>query len=210
MGMLSKVLPILALSVMVLNMFGAAVGAIWLAVLGKWSAIGWGLLGLIGGSFVISLAMLPGLIFVLPVVTFQKWRFKAGIYMSAVLGALYTTLVISIWCMGALYVLTLKARPDSVSSLIPALLWAYGVATGPVAFLAHKESQGGGGQASAITTAFSQIGFLILIICVPVFQMSLPDAAVLFIAVMFIGMCVQLAAGLKAVAEDDAMSSGVN
>ena len=47
----------LALFFMVLNTLGGLVSGIWLAVLGEWWAIGFGLFGVFGSSFLIAVAL---------------------------------------------------------------------------------------------------------------------------------------------------------
>jgi hypothetical protein len=53
-------LQILVLPFMILNFFGVGGGAIWLAILGKWSLLGIGLLSIFFSAFVIGFATMPG------------------------------------------------------------------------------------------------------------------------------------------------------
>jgi hypothetical protein len=59
---MQAVLSIPTILFMSLNFFGGIVSGIWLAVLGQWWAIGYGIAGLFFSSTLLGFAMMPGLL----------------------------------------------------------------------------------------------------------------------------------------------------
>jgi hypothetical protein len=171
-----------------LNILGGIVAGIWLAILGRWGIIGYGLLALVVSGYGLGLAMMPGLLFAVPAAALHEKGHKPVSYFFSFLSALYTMAVLAIWCMAVLFFFVRQA--DS-SSIIPILIWSYGVATGPIAWMAQKEMQGGGGEYSMISTMFAQVAYVLVVLAVLLFRVSLVDVTILFGAVMVIGLIVQ-------------------
>jgi hypothetical protein len=207
MGVLGKLMTAVSVPLMILNVFGGIVAGIWLAILGKWGVIGWGIAAMIFGPWIVSLGMLPGLLFAGPAVLLEK-RLKASLYFFAFLGSIYTAAVLVVWCMGVLWFFVTKAEAHSIGSLVPVLLWAYGIATGTLSYLAQKDAQGGSGAGALVATFFAQLGFVIVVIAGPLLRLSLLEASIVFAAVMAIGICVQLYVAIAVLAEERAMSLG--
>ena len=103
------------------------------------------------------------------------------------LGSLYRVAVLTVWCLA---VLCFFARRADTGSVIPTLLWSYGIAAGPIAWMDQNEIQGGGGKHSAVVTLFAQVGYIFVLPAILVFGVSLEDAAMLFGAVMVTGLVV--------------------
>lgn len=184
----SKFAAALAVPLGLLNMLGGIVAGIWLAVLGKWGIIGYGVAALFVSGFGLGIAMMPGLLFAAPAAMLHEKGNKLGFYFFGFLGALYTVAVLTAWCIAVLYFFARQANADSI---IPILLWSYGVATGPIGWLAQKEAQGGGGEGAMISTFFAQVAYVIVILAVFFFSVSLIDVIILFGAVMAIGLVFQ-------------------
>ena len=55
------------------------------------------------------------------------------------------------------------------------LIWSYGVALGPWQWMAQKDAQGGGGEASMATTFFAQVGYVIMILLAIFMRVSIAD-----------------------------------
>lgn len=185
---LSKVITIFAVPLMLLNMLGGIVAGIWLAILGKWGIIGYGVAALFVSSFGIAIAMAPSLLLAAPAFMLYKKGSKIGYYFFGFLSALYTITILTLWCIAVLYFF---ARQASSSSFIPILLWSYVVATGPISWLAQKEAQGGGGEGAAASAFFAEIAYVTVILAVYFFSVSLIDAIILFGAIMLIGLVFQ-------------------
>ena len=54
------------------NLFGGLVAAVWLAILGEWRLIGAGILYMLFGTFLISVALIPGMILGAPALLAQQ------------------------------------------------------------------------------------------------------------------------------------------
>jgi len=185
---------ILAVPLMILNMLCGVVAGIWLSVLGEWSAIGYGIAALVVSSPALAIVFAPGMLLADIAVYFGEKNIKAGFYFFTFWGSLYGTAVITAWCVAVLYFFTTNA--DS-SSMIPILIWSYGVAIGPLVWMAQKEQLYGDGFASIVATFFSQIGYIVMIIMALFFRASFVDVIISFGAVMVAGQLLQYIAILQ-------------
>src|SRR3546814_113047 len=143
-----------------LNALGGVVAGIWLAILGEWGSIGYGLMFGIGGAMLISFAMLPGMLLAGPAVMMDKKGIKSGFYLFGFLSAVYTFGVLTAWC---LFVLFFFSHRGSESAGVPLLIWSYGAATGPIAYLAQKDMQSGN-EYGALAAFFSQVAFILVML----------------------------------------------
>ena len=184
----AKFAAAIAVPLGLLNMLGGLIAGIWLAILGNWSVIGYGLLALFISSFILGLAMLPGLLFAAPALALHQTRHKIGFYFFSFLGASYTMAVLTAWCMAVLFLLVRQAESNSI---IPILLWSYGIATGPIAWMARKEMQSGSGEYSMISTLFSQVAYVLVAAVVLLTNASIIDVTILFGTIMLVGLLVQ-------------------
>ena len=183
-------ITLLGIPIMMMNLLGGVVSGILLAILGEWKAIGLGFLSLFCATFILGFALMPSLMFALPA---AKVIEKGKIGLGMVLGmpaALYTVGVMIAWC----YVVFrgFDGMADD-SSRIPMLIWSYGVATSPWAYMAQKESQGDDGfNPSVIHTFFISIGYLLMIVMTLVFGAELATAIMGLCVVMLCSFVVQL------------------
>lgn len=187
--MLEKLISVLVAILLPFNFLGGIVAGIWLAVLGDWGAIGYGLAFGIGGRFIISLAMLPGLLIVGPALLLYKRGHRRSFVTLTFVNALYMSLVLSGWCSLVLFFF-LSRTHDSVG--IPLLLWAYAAATGPISYLAQKDLQTGN-EFAVISAFFSQLTFLAAAIFVLVASPSMGTIVVGFTVSMACGLLLQTA-----------------
>jgi len=185
---LNRLAAVLFIPLAVLNIAGGVVSGIWLAILGKWAPIGYGIAAMFFSSFLIALILSPGILLALPAAKFHEKGNKAGVYLFGFLSSLYTMAILTAWCMAVLFFFSRYA--DSRAS-IPLLIWAYGVATGPIAYMAQKEGQGGGGDASMISSFFTQVAFVASIFVILFFRVSLVDVTLFFGAIMLLGLAAQ-------------------
>ena len=145
---------------LVLNALGGIVSGIWLAVIGEWWALGVGLVGLFGSPFLVSILLMPNFLFAAAgMALFERRRRGPGMVLAGI-SNLYTAALIAAWGIGILYFFASRATAHSI---IPLLIWSYGVASGPWSFLASKDQQGGGNEYSAISTFFLQIGYVVAV-----------------------------------------------
>lgn len=187
MNAFANLATVLAVPLGLINMLGGIVSGIWLAILGEWGIIGYGIAALFVSGIGLGLAMVPGLLLAAPAAALLEKGNKFGFYFFGFLSALYTIAVLTVWCIAVLFFFTKQANADSI---IPILIWSYGVATGPIAWMAQNEMQGGN-EYSMISTFFAQAAYILVIIAILFFRVSLLDVTVLFGVVMFIGLIIQ-------------------
>lgn len=112
-------------------------------------------------GFAISIALMPSLLFAAPAaLAIEKGKKLLGIFLGS-LSVLYTFALMSIWCV---WIMWLFASSASDKSLIPLLIWSYGVALAPWMWLAQKDQQGGGNEYSMFTIFFAQISYIFTMI----------------------------------------------
>ena len=86
----ARALSVIAIPLGIINMFGGIISGIWLAILGDWELIGYGILALIVSGMGIGLAMIPGMIFAAPATVMLEKGSKLGGYFFGFLSSLYT------------------------------------------------------------------------------------------------------------------------
>ncbi len=80
------------------------------------------------------------------------------------------------------------------------MLLSFSMGTAPWVYMAQKETQGGGGEGSIITTFFMQISFVAVMLAIVVFRpSSLLPLWLIFGAIMLIGVCASVAYGLASI-----------
>ena len=184
---LGKLFGGLTVVLMLLNMLGGIVAGVWLAILGEWGTIFRGLATLFFGGFAISLAMMPGLLLAAPTAALQSKESRAGLYFFGLLSMAYTYAILVVWCI--LVMLYFANRADS-GSVIPTMLWAYGAATGPIAYLAQKDLQSGN-EYAAISTFFAQVAFVLSVLVAFILQPGLLAVVAIFSGIMLVGLVLQ-------------------
>ena len=117
----------LAIPLGILNMFGGIISGVWLAILGEWGLIGYGILALLLSGMGLGLAMAPGFILAAPAVAMIAKGNRVGGYLFGLLSTIYTVGILTAWCILVLVYYTKHADSNSI---IPLLVWSYGVARG--------------------------------------------------------------------------------
>lgn len=143
----------------VLNTFGGIISGVWLAILGEWWAIGLGLLLMMVSTFILSIVLIPSL--ALAAGAYMTQRSRVGITIVALFSNLYVAAVITAWSIGMLYAFMSRA---SGQNWIPLLLWSYGAAMGPWAYMAAKEEQNDEGNTSFIAVMFAQVAYVVMVL----------------------------------------------
>jgi hypothetical protein len=190
---MQSLLALVIIPLVLLNAFGGIASGIWLAVLGEWWALGYGLIGLLLSHFFLAFVLAPGLIILLAPagILFEKQRPFLALPLL-LLGTAYIYLVMTAWCLLAFVVFTTRADGET---FWPLLIWSYGVALGPWVYMAQKEEQAGGGDTSAVATLCAQVAYVIMALVSIFGRSTLVELAVVFGAVMLLGMLVQTGIG---------------
>jgi len=193
------IFTLMAVPITILNLFGGVVSGVWLAVLGDWGSIGYGLLVMVSGSFVLAIAMIPSLVFSGPAIYFARKGVDILIFFFAFLGSLYIAALITVWSGGVLLFFAERATADSA---IPLLIWSFGVAMTPWQLMAQKEMQAGQGPGSAVTVFFAQIAYLFAILMTIFGAFTFFEIMVIFGMVMLIGVFFQFGTAIQAMRSD--------
>jgi len=178
----------LTVPIMILNLLGGIISGIWLAILGEGREIFRGILFMVVAGFAISIALMPSLLFAAPAaMAIEKGKKLLGMFFGS-LSVLYTVALMTIWCI---WIMWLFVSSATESSLIPLLIWSYGVALAPWMWLAQKDQQGGGNEFSLFSIFFAQISYILGMILF-FFGATLGTIAVIFGAIMLIGATLQV------------------
>jgi hypothetical protein len=149
--MILAILKVLSIPIMALNFGGVVVGAVWLAYLGQWVLLGIGFTAMMLSSLQLKFLLAPGLLFSVPgIVAIDRGYYTVGM-LCVFASNLWHFVVTTVWCIGS-FLIVIGNHYHSSGSLWPYLLWAYGVATGPWAYIAAREGR------DAIGTAWGAFG----------------------------------------------------
>jgi tetratricopeptide (TPR) repeat protein len=187
---LTAVMKALSVPLTILNLLGAIVSGIWLVIIGEWRPVGIGIFFFFGSSFLLSFALMPGLLLAAPAAWFAAKGRTLGLVLFGALSSIYTLTLITLWCCSVLF---LFVKDATASSLIPRLIWSYGIATGPWAYMASQE-QGpdGEGFAAAMSTFFAQLAYLVIMMLVLFMTITVLGAIKVFAGFMLVGLVLQI------------------
>ena len=153
---MEAIMAIFMLPLIILNWLGGIVSGIWLILLGKWGLLLYGILIALFGSYLISLLFLPAMfLLMMPAAYFVE---KKQMFLSMVFGFLnliYTILLIAFCC---LTIMLAFINSSDERSIVPAIIWSYGVALGPWMYMASKENRN---EFSGLTVMWTQIAYII-------------------------------------------------
>lgn len=186
---LQGIITALTVPLALLNMLGGIVAGIWLAILGEWGTIVRGILFFFVSTFTLSIVLIPSMLLSAPAAYCAEKGKPFGMLCFGALSNLYIIAVITVWCCGILYIFVKDA---TASSLIPKLIWSYGVATGPWAYMASKDQQGGDGFASMLATFLAELAYVVIMLMVIFSTITLLQALKVFAGFMLVGLVIQM------------------
>jgi hypothetical protein len=156
---------LLAIPFAALNYFGFFCGAVWLAILGKWGLLGIGIVSTFISAAGLALVLIPGTLaamMALPFLDRPLWSLVLWLlgFPFILTGSIYTAVVIGAWCLS---VITVCVTTAGEGAMLPALLWAYGVAVAPLSYLTlsrgpNKDTSTG----NVLMTCFAQFSMLLM------------------------------------------------
>ncbi|CCD89339.1 membrane protein of unknown function [Bradyrhizobium sp. ORS 285] len=195
---MKALLSIVAIPIMLLNAFGGIVSGIWLAILGQWWAIGYGIAGLFVSTTLLGFAMMPGLIFAAPAAMLAERGKLLLAFPLLLLSQLYTYIVVIAWCV---LVFIFFMSHSTASLFWPLLIWSYGAALGPLMYMAHREEMAGDHSGAWMTTAFAQLSYIVMAVTAAFTDAALFILAAIFGVLMLLGMLIQTGAAIVMVME---------
>jgi hypothetical protein len=154
-------MSILIFPIMLLNLLSGIVGGIWLAALGHWSVVFIGLALTIGGTFIVSILLMPSLLIVAPVMSNERLQESRVAMIPLMLFSVgYVYCVMGVWAIAIFWYF---AKSVSSAAAIPVILWSYSIATAVWSYMGQKEAQTGN-QYSALSAFFNQLGCISLMV----------------------------------------------
>jgi hypothetical protein len=136
-------LGLLLVPLVILNVGSGVIGGIWITILGRWGLVGMGLAATFISTLTMGFVLLPGMAsFVTGTYALDRGKYVLG-RVRLILGSLWTFFTMAIWSVGSFH-FVLSERTGS--SILPYLLWAFAIATGPWTFIAAKEKLDAGAQ----------------------------------------------------------------
>jgi hypothetical protein len=148
-----SLIAVFVIPLMLLNFLSGIVGGVWLAFLGGWNVILFGIGLLLGGVFLISIAPMPSLVFIAPLASERIANSRIGMVPLTLLSVAYIYFVMGVW---ALSIFWFFGEMVGSNAAIPIVLWSYAIATGVWNYMAQSEYAG-------LSAIFNQIGCVALI-----------------------------------------------
>lgn len=134
---MQALIALLVLPFMLLNILGALVGFVWLAILGEWKEIGIGIAASIGMPYLFLIVNLPSMGFLFLGTYLMEKDIRVSALPFLFLASLWTNLLVTAWCSGIFFY---YARLSAPENFIPLLLWGYSVAMAPLAYMAKFDA----------------------------------------------------------------------
>ena len=159
---LAQLAVLVSFPILLINSFGGIIAFVWLIFESEWTLIIQGIVAFFVSSLGLALALLPAFGVALIGMFFYKMKIKILAYPIFYISTLLSIAVISIWTFFVFSYALDNSSPET--SLIPITLWAYGVAVGPIQYMASKEgSENVGAQ---LLTTFSSLGSLWMVFAI--------------------------------------------
>ena len=159
---LAQLAVLVSLPILLINSFGGIIAFVWLMFESEWTLIIKGVIAFFVSSFVLGIAFLPAAGVSLIGMFFYIKKIKFLAFPIFYIATLLNIAVISIWTLFVFSAAFMNS--SSETSLIPITLWAYGVAVGPIQYMASKEgSENVGAQ---LLTTFSALGSLWMVFAI--------------------------------------------
>jgi hypothetical protein len=188
--LLNTVTSVLVYPILLANLVCAAVSGVWLLIVGEWFLLGIGVLSFAVANFAIGILLLPAI--ALTGIASSRRSARSGLALL-LLGNTWTIVTIIAWCVGVLIFFATRSEP---SHLVPAVLWSYGVATGPWSSLAAREMRAPGnemaGFASGLLAMFAQVAHIAAMVITILGAADFRMVAAIFSAVMLVPWSIQI------------------
>ena len=178
--------------VILCEVVGSVVSVVWLASLGEWAAIGYWFAAAFGAHILVHFVMAPSVLLALPIRYFERRNISIGVHFMGFLSTVYLIGIMAIWCVVVFVLFAIKA--DSLP-IIPVLVLSFGVATGPWALTVIKAGGEAGDDVyqAAAAVFITQVGYLVMLAMVLLFQKTYLEAFVTFGIIMLLNLFFQLA-----------------
>jgi hypothetical protein len=153
---MEAIFGLMAVPLALLNLLSGLVAIVWLLLLGEWRMVAFGALYAFSSTFLIGVAMLPGMLFAGPAAMAAE---RGRTLLAVIIGfpALAWTYVL---LFGSAFLFLSYAARVHDGFILPYLLWAYATALAPWANMARKEQQSGN-EYSLYSVSGAQFGTML-------------------------------------------------
>ena len=159
---LAQLAVLVSFPILLINSFGGIIAFVWLMFESEWTLIIQGIVAFFVSSFIVAIAFLPAFGVAFIGMFFYKMKIKILAYPIFYISTLLNIAVVSIWTFFVFNYALVNSSPET--SLIPITLWAYGVAVGPIQYMASKE--GSENVGALLLTTFSALGSLWMVFAI--------------------------------------------
>lgn len=181
-----------------LHVLAGLIGGLWLVYLAEVHLLFYGIIGLFVGPLVLMAALIGGWPLAGIVSAAYRLNMMRRAYVFGGLGLVFVMSILSAWCLAVLWFFLQHVNQES---RVPGLLWSFGVATGPIVWMAGIDKLRVGALLenyyATISAFFFQIAYLSTIGAVLLYRTSFIDVLVLFISIIILGIVLELALALK-------------
>lgn len=169
------------------------VAGVWLAILGEWSIIGLGVIFWFFSNKALGYALIPSLAFSIPASRcLLRGNATAFLYLGA-MSSVYVHGLTAIWCCCIVFGFMKIGAPNS---LVPILIWSFGVACEPWVYIARQEFESSQSDESLLMKSFvsmiavylTQVGFILM--CFLIVLMSTTFLQSLFVIFSFMSIAI--------------------
>ena len=164
-SLLTTLSSAVSIPILVMNIVSGIVGGLWLAVLKEWQLIIFGIVWMLFSHWIISLFLIIRMPIEAAVLYFFEKDNKFMQYMFAYLSILYTNLLIIGTCAFSFFYCLSYAENSSIITIIPYLLWSWGMALGP---WRNSIEQSEDNETEVFTVFFASFFYLLFLVSLPV------------------------------------------
>jgi len=171
---------LLSVPVIYLNLFAGIIAFVWLIILGKWFLIIVSIVALFS-HYLLGILMMPATL--VQLLAFKAYE-KKQVFLCVVgcyLGTLMNMFIFFCWVTYVYYFGL--SNVTSKSELLPIMLWANGVAIGPIYYMANQEKDS---PATVTLTFFTSLGCFFNTILISFFGFTLFSTSIIFLICMSI------------------------
>lgn len=171
---------LLSVPVIYLNLFAGIIAFVWLIILGKWFLIVVSIVALFS-HYLLGILMIPATL--VQLLAFKAYE-KKQVFLCIVgcyLGTLINMFIFFCWVTYVYYFGL--SNVTSKSELLPIMLWANGVAIGPIYYMANQEKNS---PATVTLTFFTSLGCFFNTILISFFGFTLLSTSIIFLICMSI------------------------
>ena len=171
---------LLSVPVIYLNLFAGIIAFVWLIILGKWFLIVVSIVALFS-HYLLGILMMPATL--VQLLAFKAYE-KKQVFLCVVgcyLGTLMNMFIFFCWVTYVYYFGL--SNVTSKSELLPIMLWANGVAIGPIYYMANQEKDS---PATVTLTFFTSLGCFFNTILISFFGFTLLSTSIIFLICMTI------------------------